>query len=121
MNVEIVTWRLRKSAVVVNHELFGKGVCSLGCTDTAEPQLLDEAILQRKVSPLNTTLGRTGIGTDTGDVQLVHGTTKLSLAISADGLLVVDPEDTGLVAVECQRLTVTLQGRLTSESGPCSR
>lgn len=121
VNVEIVAWRLRKPAVVVSHELFSKGVCGLRCTDTAEPQLLDEAILQRQVSPLNTALGRTGIGTDTGDVQLVHGTAKLSLAISADGLLVVDPEDTDLVAVECQRLTVTLQvapgGLKIGESG----
>lgn len=109
MNIDIVAWRLRKPAVVVSHELFGKGVCSLGCTDTTEQQLLDEAILQRKVSPLNTALGRTGIGTDTGDVQLVHSAAKLSLAISAGPLLVVDPEDTGLVAVECQRLTVTRQ------------
>ena len=109
MNIEIIGWGLRKPAVVVSHELFGKGVCCLGCTDTAKPQLLDEAILQRQVSPLKTALGRTGIGTDTSDVQLVHGTVKLRLAISAVGLLVVAPEDTGLVAVERQRLTVTLQ------------
>lgn len=31
----------------------------------------------------------------------------LSLAITTGGLLVVDPEDTGLVAVECKKLTVT--------------
>ena len=54
-------------------------------------------------------LTNSGIGTDTGDVQLVHGTAELSLAISAGGLLVVDPEDAGLVAVERQRLTVTFQ------------
>lgn len=54
-------------------------------------------------------LTNSGIGTDTGDVQLVHGTAELSLAISAGGLLVVDPEDAGLVAVERHRLTVTFQ------------
>ncbi len=89
MNIEIVTWWLRKPVVLVSHELFGKGVCSLGCTDTAEPQLLDEALLQRKVGKLNTALGRTGIGTDTGDVQLVHGTAKLSLAISTEVCLLL--------------------------------
>lgn len=57
----------------------------------------------------HTALGRTGVGTDAGDVQLVHGTAKLSLAITTSGLLVVDPEDAGLVAVERQRLTVTFQ------------
>ena len=47
VNVEIVAWWLRKPAVVVSHELIGKGVCCLGRTDTAN----DEAILQRQVSP----------------------------------------------------------------------
>lgn len=60
------------------------------------------------MSPFNPAFGRTGVGTDAGDVQLVHGTAKLSLAITTSGLLVVDPEDAGLVAVERQRLTVTL-------------
>ncbi|EPC3691416.1 hypothetical protein SOQ42_004638 [Escherichia coli] len=41
MNVKIVAWRLRKPTVVVSHELFGKGVCYLGCTDTTKPQFLE--------------------------------------------------------------------------------
>lgn len=30
---------------LVSHKFVGKGVCGLRCTDTAEPQLLDEAVL----------------------------------------------------------------------------
>lgn len=43
--------RLRKPAVVISHELFGKGVCGMGCTDTTEPLHFDEAVLPTSGEP----------------------------------------------------------------------
>ena len=58
---------------------------------------------------LHAPLGRTGVGADTGDVQLVHRTSELCLTIAASRIFVVDAEDAGLIAVKRQRLAVLLQ------------
>jgi hypothetical protein len=52
VNIEIIGWGLRKPAVVVSHELFGKGVCCPGVLIPPGAAAFDEAILQRQVSPL---------------------------------------------------------------------
>ncbi|CQT89970.1 Uncharacterised protein [Salmonella enterica subsp. enterica serovar Typhi] len=56
--------------------------------------------------PLNTTFCCAGFCTDGLNVQFVHRTSKLRFAFAASGIFIVDPEDTGFVAIERQWLTM---------------
>lgn len=102
-------WCLRKPPVVVCHELSGKGVGGFRRADFAQPQLFDQPILKRQMCTLHATLGRTGVGADARDVELVHRTPELRLAVTANRIFVVNAKHAGFVAVECQRFTVLLQ------------
>lgn len=56
--------------------------------------------------PLNTTFCCAGFCTDGLNVQFVHRTAKLCIAVAAGCIFIVDPECTGFVAVQCKRFTM---------------
>ena len=64
---------LAKAKIEVSHELRRIGVGRVNRVDAAQPQFLDQPILQRLVGALDATLGLRGIGTDDVDVELIEG------------------------------------------------
>ncbi len=98
MGVVLASRRSREAAVVIRDELWGEGVCA-SLSRIPRSQLLHQSVLQRQVSALDATLRCRGVGTENADVQAAQGSTELCDASPALGLLLVDPEHPGLVAV----------------------
>jgi hypothetical protein len=67
---------------------------------------LDQPVLKRQMRLLNTAFGRTSFCTDGLNVQFVHRTTKLRVAIAVSGIFIITPEYTGFIAVKSQRFAV---------------
>lgn len=97
--------RLGKTRVVAGHKVGCKGIGVGHVADSAKPQLLDQAILQSEVRTLHTTFGLAAVGAAL-DVQLVHRSAELGIAVAALRRLVVTAEHAGFVAVEGQRLSI---------------
>lgn len=64
MHVLRITRRLAKATIEVGHELWRIGVRRRDRVDAAQPQFLDEPILQRLVGALDAPLGLRGVGAD---------------------------------------------------------
>lgn len=50
-----------------------------------------------------------GISADSLDIQLMHRMGKLGITIAAGGIFIVDSEDAGFVAVQCQWFAMLFQ------------
>lgn len=109
MAVMLRARRLGKTCVVAGHKVGCKGIGVGHVADSAKPQLLDQAILQSEVRTLHTTFGLAAVGANALDVQLVHRSAELGIAVAALRRLVVTAEHAGFVAVEGQRLSMPLQ------------
>lgn len=105
MAVMLRARRLGKTRVVAGHKVGCKGIGVGHVADSAKPQLLDQAILQSEVRTLHTTFGLAAVGAAL-DVQLVHRSAELGIAVAALRRLVVTAEHAGFVAVEGQRLSI---------------
>ena len=53
--------------------------------------------------------GRAGIGADSLDIQLMHRTAKLGIAVTTGCVFIVDSEDAGFVTVQCQWFAMLFQ------------
>src|SRR3954469_23143387 len=74
-----------------------------------QPQLLDQPVLQGRMSPLDPSLGLAGVGAQDLDVELRQRPPQLGHAVASCGLLLADPEGRMLVGVERDRFAVRLQ------------
>lgn len=108
MHVKVLPRCLRETTVVVRHKLSSKGVGSVRRTNARQPELLDQPVLKREMRMFHAPLGKTVVGADTGDVQLVRRAPGLRLAVAAGRSFIVDAEHAGLVVVKRQRLAVKL-------------
>jgi hypothetical protein len=106
VGIMLASRRSRKTAVVVRNELRDIGVRAGDVADLAQPQLLHQPVLQCQVSTLHAALGRRSICADDVDIQASEGSAELCDASPSFGLLPVDSEHAGLVAVQRHRLTV---------------
>ena len=109
VGVVLASRSAREPAVVVRDELRGEGVRGLDVADPAQPELLDQPVLQRQVSALDAALRRRRVGAQDVDVQAAEGSAELRDSSPALGLLLVDSEHRGLVAVQRHRLAVLLE------------
>lgn len=109
MAVMLRARRLGKTRVVAGHKVSCKGIGVGHVADSAKPQLLDQAILQSEVRTLHTTFGLAAVGANALDVQLVHRSAELGIAVATLRRLMVTAEHAGFVAVEGQRLSMPLQ------------
>jgi len=60
MGVARVLWRTREATIVVLTEPVEEHVSGFAVTDAVEPQLFDQAVLQRLVGALDATFGSSG-------------------------------------------------------------
>ena len=109
MRIEVAPRGLGEPAVEVGNEVRRKRVGRLARADAAQPQFLDQPVLQGQVGALHAALGLAGVGAHDVDVQLVQGPAELRDATLAELRLGHRPEDARLVAVERHRLAVRLQ------------
>lgn len=58
------------------------------------------------MSTFHTTFCLTGFCAQRGDIEAAHGPSKLSFAGFGGGMLIINPEDTGFIAVKDHGLTV---------------
>jgi hypothetical protein len=90
MQVLGIRRRLGKARVVIGHESGEQGVPRGQVARSGKPQLLDQAVLQGLVRPLNPTLRLARIGADNVDVESVERAPELGHAVAADRALVID-------------------------------
>ncbi len=109
MRIKVAPGRFGKAGVEVGHKDRHEGVGVGLRRDPAQPQLLDQAVLQRAVHPFDTALGLAAVGAQAIDIELVQRAPELGVAVAAGGIGPVDPEHTGLVAIERDRLAVALK------------
>lgn len=69
--------RLAKATVEVGHEHRRIAIGRRDRVDAAQPQLLDQTILQRLVGALDAPFGVRGVGADDVDVELIKGAPEL--------------------------------------------
>ena len=99
--------RAPEAPVVVLHELRQERVASFHRREAAQTQLLDQAVLQRLVHPLDAALRLWAVGADDVDVELGQRAPELRDASGPTGrTVVVDAENAVLIAVERDRLAV---------------
>ncbi|SEJ19929.1 hypothetical protein SAMN05192539_1007238 [Paraburkholderia diazotrophica] len=111
MRVVIASRRFAETPVEVRDE---GGRIRIGClprADATQPQLLDEAVLQRQVGALHASLRLARVRAERVDIELVQGPAELRDAVARRRRTVLHMEDTGLVAVERHRLAVRTQIR----------
>ena len=104
-----VTRFFGEARVVVLDEARHESIGGLDAGDAFQSQLLDQAILQGQMRPLDTPFGGCGVGANTVDIKLKQCPPELCVARTFESLGAVDPKDAGLVAVERQRLAIALQ------------
>ncbi|MBP1881995.1 hypothetical protein J2Z50_000260 [Ensifer mexicanus] len=110
MHVLRITRLLAKATIEVGDELRRIGIGRRDRVDAAQPQFLDQAILQRLVGALDAPLGLRGVGADDVDVELVKRSPELRQAAGSVLLgSMGGAEDAMLVAVEGGRLALLLQ------------
>src|SRR3954466_1909498 len=77
--------------------------------DARQPQLLDQPVLQGRMSAFHPPLGLAGVGTQDLDVEVRQGAAELGHAVASCRILLADPEDQMLVGVERDRFAVRFQ------------
>lgn len=102
MGVDEALRRLGEALVVVGDELGHKCVGRVDVADRAQSQLLDQAILQGLVGPLDPPLGLGRVGMDGADVERLERARELGQL--AFPVTVVDPEDAVAVGIEGHRM-----------------
>lgn len=101
--------RFGKALVVATHKLFSKGVGCFYRRNTSDSKFFHKPILKRKVGSFDTAFGRACVRADGLDIQFVHCTAKLGLAITTDGIFIVNFEDAGFVAEQSKGLPMLFQ------------
>lgn len=110
MHVFRITRWFTETSVEIDNEFLGVIVGSVYRIDTAEPQLLDQSILQGLVGPFNPALGLWSVGADDVDVQLIECASKLRQPTGSIFLRSVRrAKHAVLVAIKSQRLAPLLQ------------
>ena len=101
---------LGEPPVVVGHERGEERRGSHRIVEAAQPQLLDEPVLQGAVGPFNAPFGFGAAGTEQVDGEVVEGAAELRQPGAALGAVAgLNVEDAEPVAVERHRLAVPLE------------
>ena len=108
VRVVAIPRHLAELCVVRGDERRHERVGGLDAGDALEPQLLDQAVLQRLVRSFDTTLGRRRIRADPVDIEFIERPAKLRVPGTCGGIFLVHPKYTGFVAVERQRLAMSI-------------
>lgn len=81
------------------------------CTDPLKPELLNESVLKCQMSTFNAAFCLAGFSTQRSNIKAAHGPGKLGIAETGGGVLIIDSEYAGFIAVEDHRFTVFSGGR----------
>ena len=109
VRVVVALGGLGEPDVEVGNEVRRELVGRLSGADLAQPQLLDQPVLQRQIGPFHASLCLARVGAQDVDVELEEGASELSDGAAEIGRLARRPEDARLVAVERHRLAVPLE------------
>ncbi len=110
MHILRIAWFLAKPGIEICNIFWRKSICRLDRINAAQPQFLDQAILQGPVCSFDPAFGLRGVGADNVDVELVKSATKLGQAARAVLLRTMGrAKHTMLVTVKGQRLAPFLQ------------
>src|SRR5215203_7194505 len=109
MQIQITGGRAGELAIVALKKARQKRIGSFKVADARQPQLLDQPILQGRMSAFHPPLGLAGVGTQDLDVEVRQGAAELGHAVASCSILLADPEDRMLVGVERDRFAVRLQ------------
>src|SRR5919112_1921866 len=109
MEIQSLGGRSGELAVVALKKARQKRIGGFKVADARQPQLLDQPVLQGRMSAFHPPFGLAGVGAQDLDVEVRQGAAELGDAVAACGLLLADPEDRMLVGVECDRFAVCLQ------------
>lgn len=76
-----------------------------------KPELLNESVLKCQMSTFNAAFCLAGFSTQRSNIKAAHGPGKLGIAETGGGVLIIDSEYAGFIAVEDHRFTVFSGGR----------
>ncbi|KLF02069.1 hypothetical protein YA24_12815 [Klebsiella aerogenes] len=99
MHIKVMSGSFRKAPVIIVHKLISILIGCVNRRNSPEPEFFYQSVLERQMSAFHAAFGRAGIGTDSLDIQFMHRTPKLGIAIATSGIFVVYSEYTGFVAV----------------------
>jgi hypothetical protein len=109
MEIQSLGGRSGELAIVALKKARQKRIGGFTVADARQPQLLDQPVLQGRMSAFHPPLGLAGVGTQDLDVEVRQGAAELGHAVASCRILLADPEDRMLVGVERDRFAVRLQ------------
>src|SRR5215216_2941008 len=109
MEIQSLGGRSGELAIVALHEARQERIGGLKIADARQPQLLDQPVLQGRMSAFLPPLGLARVGAQDLDVEVRQGAAELGHAVASCRRLLADPEDRMLVGVEGDRFAVRLQ------------
>src|SRR3954463_3122299 len=109
MQIQSLGGRSGELAIVALKKARQKRSGALRVADARQPQLLDQPVLQGRMSAFHPPLGLAGVGAQDLAVEVRQGAAELGQPAAACRILLADPEDRMLVGVERDRLAVRLQ------------
>src|SRR3982750_3948530 len=109
MKIQSLGGRSGELAVVALNKARQERIGGLKIADARPPQLLDQPVLQGRMSPLDPSLRLAGVGAQDLDVEVRQGAAELGHAVASCRILLADPKARVLVGVEGDRFAVRLQ------------
>ena len=107
MHIKVIPGSFREAPVVIGHKLISIIIGGLYWRYSAEPKFFYQAIMKYMMGTFDTAFGWASVGADGLDIQLMHRTSKLGIAIATGCVFIVDSEnDAGFVAVQRQWFTM---------------
>src|SRR3954464_5574011 len=100
MEIQSLGGRSGELAIVALKKARQKRIGGLTAADARQPQLLDQPVLQGRMSAFHPPLGLAGVGEPYLDVEVRPRTAELGHAVASCRNLLADPEDRMLVGVE---------------------
>src|SRR3954453_2499457 len=109
MQIQSLGGRSGELAIVALKKARQKRIGGFTVADARQPQLLDQPVLQGRMSPLDASLGLARVGAQDLNIELRQRPPELGHAVASCRILLADPEDRMLVGVERDRFAVGLQ------------
>src|SRR5437763_363928 len=83
MKIQSLGGRSGELAVVALNEARQKRIGGVKIADARQPQLLDQPVLERRMSAFHPSLGLAGVGTQDLDVEVRQGAAELGHAVAS--------------------------------------
>jgi len=97
-----------KASVIIRHIFFRKCIGRFYSTNPLNPKLLNQPVLKCQMDAFNAPFGLASFRAQRGDVKAAHGSGKLGFAGAGGGVLIIDSEYAGFIAIEDHGFTVFL-------------